>query len=274
MSSDALSKSGLGKETKYTEKYEPSLLYPVPRKIGRERIGLGNELPFKGVDIWNAYELSWLDCSGKPQVAIMEFILPYTSPNLVESKSIKLYLNSFTMTQFKNIDVVKKAIIKDLSDASGGQVDVILIAPSCFETIKIQEFSGKCIDGLDVSIDCYTPNPSFLTTESNVVQEALVSRLLKSNCPVTGQPDWATVQISYKGKKINEEGLLKYIVSFREHQGFHEQCVENIFVDIMKQCNPKELTVYARYTRRGGLDINPFRTNTTAKASNLRLVRQ
>lgn len=265
----------LGKPTEYIDQYQPNLLDPIPRELGRKIIGLTDSaLPFVGVDIWNAYELSWLDKNGLPKVAIAEWRLLCTSPNLIESKSIKLYLNSFNMTRFNDVDLVRSTIIQDLSKAAQAPVEITLIMPEQFQYLKLSKFEGKCIDDLSVTIDEYIPHADLLFVETHPVEEKLVSHLLKSNCPITHQPDWASVFISYQGNKINHEGLLKYIVSFRKHNGFHEQCVEKIFVDIMLRCHPQQLTVYARYTRRGGLDINPFRTNSNNLPENFRLARQ
>ncbi len=257
---EELNLSPLGKETTYATEYQRDLLFPIPRKTKRDEIQVPELLPFYGVDIWNAYEISWLNNKGKPIVAIGEFILPCTSPNIVESKSIKLYLNSFTNTRFESVTAVRDIIQQDLSDYVGAPVQVNIIPLSEFSQSEIKNFSGTCIDELDVQCDEYMVNPAFLTTEEEIVSEVLYSDLLKSNCLVTGQPDWGSVQIQYTGKKIQHAGLLKYIVSFRNHIEFHEQCVERIFMDIMRACQPQKLTVHACYTRRGGLDINPFRS--------------
>jgi 7-cyano-7-deazaguanine reductase len=252
--------SPLGKTTTYTSDYQRDLLFPIPRKIKRDEIHVPEILPFKGVDIWNAFELSWLNLKGKPVVSLGEFILPCESPNILESKSLKLYLNSFTNTKFASIETVSQIIQKDLADFILAPVQVKLIPIEHYSENQIKSFDGFCLDELDVECSDYLVNPTFLETENDNVSETLYSNLLKSNCLVTGQPDWGSVQIHYTGKKIKPEGLLKYLVSFRNHNEFHEQCVERIFMDIMQYCQPQQLTVYARYTRRGGLDINPFRS--------------
>jgi 7-cyano-7-deazaguanine reductase len=257
---DTVTLSPLGKDTSYVTQYQRDLLFPIPRKVKRDEIQVPDVLPFKGVDVWNAYEISWLNSKGKPVVAIGELVLPCTSPNIVESKSIKLYLNSFTNTQFASVDVVRNTIQHDLSEYAGAPVQVKIILMNEFSQTEIKHFTGTCIDQLDVHCDTYLVDPGFLKTEENHVSEVVYSDLLKSNCLVTGQPDWGSVQIQYTGKKIHHEGLLKYIVSFRNHNEFHEQCVERIFMDIMRVCKPEKLTVHACYTRRGGLDINPFRS--------------
>lgn len=266
--------SPLGKKMTYTSQYQRELLFPIPREVQRAEIGISNQLPFKGFDIWNAYELSWLNEKGKPIVALGEFRFPCESPNLIESKSFKLYLNSFNNTRFASTAAVGAILQCDLSEASGDDVDVDLIMVHDNHSI-IPSFSGICLDQQDIECDTYLVDPSFLKTESDVTTETVYSDLLKSNCLVTGQPDWGSVLIDYTGPKINHEGLLQYIVSFRDHHEFHEQCVERIFMDILRECRPEKLTVIARYTRRGGLDINPFRsTESNTLKQNTRLSRQ
>ncbi len=252
--------SPLGKETTYISHYNRDLLFPIPRKAKREEILVPAILPFKGVDIWNAYELSWLNPKGKPVVALGEFILPCESPNIVESKSLKLYLNSFTNTSFPSVTDVTQRIQDDLSAYVGAAVNVKITLIENVSPSNITSFSGVCLDNLDVTCSEYQVTPSFLSTEKKVVTETIFSNLLKSNCLVTGQPDWGSVQIHYTGNQIQHVGLLQYIVSFRNHNEFHEQCVERIFMDILQHCQPQQLTVHACYTRRGGLDINPFRS--------------
>ncbi len=264
----------LGKHVSYVETYSPELLQPVPRSVGREAISLPYVLPFDGVDIWNGYELSWLNEKGKPVIAILQCEVPIDSPNLIESKSFKLYLNSFNQSTMSGIEHVQSAIEKDLSKCAGAPVVVKLYSVAEFNQLHIGEFDGTVIDDLDVEITDYQPNADTLAVSPKAVSETLVSHLLKSNCLITSQPDWASVIIRYSGNKICHESLLKYIVSFRQHNEFHEQCVERLYYDIMTQCKPTELTVYARYTRRGGLDINPFRSNFEKPYSNCRLARQ
>jgi 7-cyano-7-deazaguanine reductase len=258
----------LGKEVAYPTSYDPSLLFPIARALGREQFASlmsPPSLPFSGWDLWNAYEMSWLSPQGMPQVAILRFIVDCTSPNIIESKSLKLYLNSFNQTVFVSTELMLETICKDLSAAAGTPVSVELIPTRDFANLQIEEFNGLDLDAQALTIDCYEPKADLLclaaTPDSRTtsVSESLFSRLLKSNCPVTSQPDWACVQIDYTGPKIDPAGLLKYIVSFRMHNGFHEQCVETIFMDILTRCQPQALSVYARYTRRGGLDINPWR---------------
>lgn len=255
--------SPLGKGTTYTEQYDPTLLFPIARSLAREAIGIGAALPFFGTDIWNAYELSWLNARGKPHIAIATFFVPAESPNIVESKSFKLYLGSFAQTRIESIDALRDTIKRDVSAACGANVSVRLTAPAEFSKLQFEEFEGLSLDRLDLDADVYEPDPSLLraAVDEAPVEETLYSNLLKSNCPVTGQPDWGSVQIHYVGPQIDHAGLLRYIISYRSHTGFHEQCVERIFVDILRECRPVKLAVYARYTRRGGLDINPFRTN-------------
>jgi 7-cyano-7-deazaguanine reductase len=270
--------SPLGKTSAYQTQYDPSLLFPITRKVKRDELGLSGTLPFYGVDIWNAYEISWLNLRGKPQVAIASITVPADSPNIVESKSFKLYLNSFNQTRLAGTDALLELMRADLSAGFGAPVQIKLTTPEAFNTIKIAELSGILLDRLDIEVNQYTPNPAQLIADQqqSPVEEVLLSHLLKSNCLVTGQPDWGSVQIHYVGPQINQESLLRYLIGFREHNEFHEQCVERIFVDVMRQCKPQKLAVYARYTRRGGLDINPWRSNftTSQPISNLRNARQ
>jgi 7-cyano-7-deazaguanine reductase len=269
--------SPLGKSSAYQTAYTPELLFPIPRQQKRDELGLSGTLPFFGIDIWNAYELSWLNLRGKPQVAIATFTVPADSPNIVESKSFKLYLNSFNQTRLANTDALLALLREDLSNAFGANVHIALATPEEFGRFKMGELDGLPLDRLDVEIDHYRPAPELLKAKHDeaIVEETLVSHLLKSNCLVTGQPDWASVQIQYAGPQIDQESLLKYLIGFREHNEFHEQCVERIFMDILRQCKPNKLAVYARYTRRGGLDINPWRANfSTGRPPNLRGARQ
>lgn len=270
-----LSDSPLGKANTYVAEYQRDLLFPIARKIKRDEIHVPADLPFVGVDIWNGFELSWLNSKGKPVVAVAEFIFPCTSPNIIESKSFKLYLNSFNNTQFDSMAIVRETLQRDLSEAAGADVAVKVFSLDKLPQVKIQNFTGLSLDQLDVACDTYTVTPDYLITENTVVNETVCSNLLKSNCLVTGQPDWGSVQIHYEGKKISHAGLLKYIVSFRNHNEFHEQCVERIFMDIMQRCQPEKLSIEARYTRRGGLDINPYRSNyESSLPENVRLSRQ
>lgn len=272
--SKQLEESPLGKNCSYDSPYDPSLLFSIPRKKHRDEIGILKPLPFHGGDIWTAYELSWLNEKGKPEVGIGEFTVSCTTPKIWESKSIKLYLNSFNQTRFENRKKVEETIRKDLSDLVSGDVLVKIYSAKEFQNFSIQEFSGINLDELDIEIDTYQLKPVFLHAKGIHVEETLCSNLLKSNCLVTSQPDWASVQIRYSGPEINREGLLKYLVSFRKHNEFHEPCVERIFIDISRFCHPKQLTVYARFTRRGGLDINPFRSNFEKIPTNIRTSRQ
>ena len=278
MTDRLLTTSVLGKPVCYTTQYDPSLLFLIPRQIKRDEIGLIGDLPFMGADIWNAYEISWLNQRGKPQVAIATFIVPADTPNIIESKSFKLYLNSYNQTRLASHEVLVAQLCADVSAAVGGHVQVRLTLPDDFGALAMGELEGELLDRLDIEVDSYTPNPALLrlNTETEIVTQTYLSHLLKSNCLVTGQPDWATVQIHYVGASINAEGLLRYLIGFRNHNEFHEQCVERIFVDILHYCRPMKLSVYARYTRRGGLDINPWRTNFSVGGLplNLRHARQ
>ncbi len=267
----------LGKTTEYVSIYDPQLLCPFPRQVKRDEIGVRGELPFSGYDIWNAFELSWLNLKGKPVVAMGEFHFPCTSPYLIESKSFKLYLNSFNQTKISGFVEAEQRMIHDLSQAAGAPVQVHLFTSDRFRQEKIEPLSGESIDNLDIEVDLYSITPVLLegaADPSQMVEEELTSDLLKSNCLVTNQPDWGSLLIRYRGGRIDREALLRYIISFRQHNEFHEQCVERIFVDLQRYCQPEKLTVYARYTRRGGLDINPFRSNFEPRIDNLRQARQ
>lgn len=273
----ALSQLTLGKPTPYRDQYDASLLQAVPRSMNREPLGLyPDSLPFHGADIWTLYELSWLNAKGLPQVAIGEISLNANSINLIESKSFKLYLNSFNQTQFASWDLVLATLTRDLSACAEGDVTVTLSRLADVEGSPIGRFAGECIDDQDIEIDNYEFSAEYLSgaASEGIVEESLVSHVLKSNCLITHQPDWGSVQIQYRGPKINREALLRYLVSFRHHNEFHEQCVERIFNDIMHFCAPETLAVYARYTRRGGLDINPWRSNFPFTPATTRLVRQ
>jgi 7-cyano-7-deazaguanine reductase len=267
----------LGKATDYQAEYDASLLQGVPRSLNRNAIALTGTLPFHGADIWTGYELSWLNAKGKPMVAIAEFHLSYDSLNLIESKSFKLYLNSFNQTKFDSIDSLQKTLVADLSQCAQGDVSVKIIEPKSFGIQRIIELPGTCIDDLDIEVSDYSFNPDYLensTDDKQTVAETLNSNLLKSNCLITSQPDWGSVMIRYQGPKIDREKLLRYLISFRQHNEFHEQCVERIFVDLKRFCHCTKLTVYARYTRRGGLDINPYRSDFEQPGESHRLARQ
>jgi len=264
----------LGQKVDYIEQYTPELLQGVPRSLSREQIGVSQPLPFGGVDIWNGYELSWLNPKGKPQVAILQCQVPIDSQNLIESKSFKLYLNSFNQSVFGSADEVARHLSQDLSACAQAPVKVQLFGAGQFGALHLGELDGTVIDDLDIEINTYEPSPELLTTGEQQVSETLVSHLLKSNCLITSQPDWASVQIHYEGAAIDHAGLLAYLISFRQHNEFHEQCIERIFCDLMNRCKPHKLAVYARYTRRGGLDINPLRANFDFNVSNNRLARQ
>lgn len=275
--------SQLGKSSAYVDQYDASLLFPLPRLEKREEIGAGANPPFFGADLWTGYELSWLNPRGKPQVALVQFTVPCETPNLIESKSFKLYLNSFNNSRFADAAEVQAKLRADLSEAvwrgsnKSGSIGVQVLQADRFDAQKINELDGLLLDRLDVECSRYTPAPELLSAkhEEAPVHETLVSNLLKSNCLVTGQPDWGSVQIDYSGAQIDQEGLLQYLVSFRNHNEFHEQCVERIFMDIWMRCKPIKLSVYARYTRRGGLDINPLRTSHPgALPANVRTARQ
>lgn len=276
--SEIMAGLSLGKTTAYAEQYDPSLLQPVPRTLGRNNLGLDltASLPFIGEDIWHGYELSWLNAKGKPMVALATFVVPVTSANLIESKSFKLYLNSFNQSRFDDLRQVYQALQRDLSGCAGSPVRVTLHNVNEIMVFQPTWIPGYCIDELDISIDNYQYDPSLLQLADNpeVVDEKVHSHLLKSNCLITSQPDWASVYIHYRGQAIDHAALLRYLISFRSHNEFHEQCIERIFLDIWQRCKPEYLLVYARYTRRGGLDINPVRASASYQLPNLRLSRQ
>lgn len=267
----------LGQKTEYASQYDRTLLQPVARALNRDGLGITQNQPFTiGADIWTAYEISWLNEKGLPQVAIADIYLDYQSQNLIESKSFKLYLNSFNQSKFADFNAVQQTMQRDLSECAQGDVTVRLNPVAVYDSQKIDHLQGDCIDEQDIEITSYEFNADWLKdcVSDEIVEEKLVSHLLKSNCLITNQPDWGTLHIHYIGKKINHEKLLRYVVSFRQHNEFHEQCVERIFCDLMHYAKPEKLTVYARYTRRGGLDINPFRSNFENLPENLRLARQ
>lgn len=272
--SDPLHHAPLGKTTIYPSQYAPGLLCPIPRLAQRQALGIGlARLPFVGADFWTAFELSWLNPRGKPQVALAQFTFPCETPHIIESKSFKLYLNSFNQSVFENSEQVRECLRRDLGEAAwrgsdaGASIGVQLIDPAAFDQEAVQELDGLDLDRLDVECSRYEPAPELLRSHRDQAQvsETLTSRLLKSNCPVTDQPDWASLQIRYHGFPIDQARLLQYIVSYRNHNGFHEDCVERIFVDIWQRCQPSQLSVYARYTRRGGLDINPLRSSSPGR---------
>jgi 7-cyano-7-deazaguanine reductase len=252
--------SPLGKTTDYPERYDPALLFSMPRTAGRDALSLGGVTPFRGADLWTAYELTWLDARGKPQLALLKFSVPAESPRLVESKSLKLYLGSFAQEKLVIAQELAARIEADLSGACGTSVAVALLP---FETAaaRIETLPGESLDQLEIDAEAYEPEPSFLVAGDAEVDETLRTSLFRSLCPVTSQPDYADVMIRYRGPAIEHQGLLRYLVSYRRHPAFHESCVERIFIDVLRRCRPRNLTVYARFLRRGGIDINPFRSN-------------
>ncbi len=264
-----LSSSALGKKTVYQDQYDPSLLFPISRSEKRSEIGIGKKLPFQGEDIWFGYELSWLNEKGKPVIALAVFTFPCDSPNIIESKSFKLYLNSFNQTRFNSTDDVQKTLEKDLSKGCGKPATVIFV-----DRLPQSDFKGISLDTLDIEIDHYQVDPALLKAGEDYVQESVYTNLFKSNCLVTGQPDWASLFIHYQGPHIDHECLLKYLVSYRQHLEFHEQCIERIYMDLMRECKCEKLTVFGKFTRRGGLDINPFRSNFEKPLSHFQTPRQ
>lgn len=267
----------LGKRTPYPKEYTPSVLAGIPRDEGRAALGLTGALPFTGVDLWNAHELSWLDPKGKPVVATAELWIPATSPRMVESKSLKLYLDSLNGTRHESANALGRVITTDVQHVVGAELEVRIELAGKGEPPQADTPAGICLDDVDVAIDAYEVDPALLegcADAGTEVEETLYSHLLKSNCPVTGQPDWATVLVRYHGGRIDRAALVRYIVSYRNHEAFHEQCVERIFTDLRRYCAPRALTVLARYNRRGGIDINPYRSDFETLTDNVRAWRQ
>lgn len=265
----------LGKTTRYPDRYAPEVLRPIERLDDRERIGVGVDLPFSGVDIWNAWDLTWLDEDGQPLTATAEIAIRAQSPRIVESKSMKLYLGSFAMSKQASATAVCDLIARDLAECAGDDVAVRVDMLDSMQDPAVQRLPGESLDRLAVPCSDWQVEPALLAADAGtVVSEALCTDALRSLCPVTGQPDLGSVLVRYQGPRIDHAALLRYIVSYRCHQDFHENCVERMFVDILERCGPQALTVYARYQRRGGIDINPFRSNFEDLAPNLRLWRQ
>lgn len=274
---ESLAHLNLGQPTAYPTQYDASLLQGVPRQLNRTPIGLaeGQPLPFHGDDIWHGYELSWLNSNGLPQVAVAEFRVPATSTNLIESKSFKLYLNSFNDSRWPSWQAVSEQLSTDLSQCAGAPVGVQLSTVQQAQRNAFGDLPGHCIDNQPIEITSYDYSPELLKLSNHdIVEETLHSHLLKSNCLITNQPDWGSVLIRYRGPAVDHAALLRYIVSFRHHNEFHEQCVERLYMDIKERLQPEQLTVYARYTRRGGLDINPFRSDFEPTPESVRLSRQ
>ena len=272
---ETLEHAPLGRDSAYPQRYDAALLYPIPRAANRAPLGIGEgALPFVGEDEWHAFETSWLNARGKPVVAVARFRLPADSANLIESKSWKLYLNGFNQTRFESREAVAEILKRDLAAAAGAPVAVELFAVDD-EALTPRSLPGECLDDLDIEVDRYTPSAELLTVGDEIVEETLYSHLLKSNCPVTGQPDWGSVLIRYRGPRLDREGLLRYLIGYRQHQDFHEHCVEHIFMDLLERARPERLLVLARYVRRGGLDISPWRgTPGERPPEPLRLARQ
>ncbi|HEY4139272.1 MAG TPA: NADPH-dependent 7-cyano-7-deazaguanine reductase QueF, partial [Casimicrobiaceae bacterium] len=254
-----LDRSPLGHATGYPDTYDPAQLFSVPRAPQRAALGLGATLPFTGSDLWTAYELTWLDRNGKPEVAIATIEVPASSPSIIESKSMKLYLGSFAQSAFEHPDAIAATIARDLTRSTGAAVRVALTSPDAFANQRIAALEGESLDSLPVELTRYDVDPTTLVARGEIAEEALTTNLFRSVCPITAQPDIASMRIAYRGRRIDRAGLLRYLVSYRTHPGFHEHCIERIFGDVLSRCRCEQLTVYARFTRRGGIDINPFR---------------
>lgn len=263
MTDESVSEIQFDRNPKYLTTYTPSLLVSFPRAVQRRALGIADDaLPFRGVDVWNAYEFTWLNRRGKPEVALAQIHVPSKSANIIESKSLKLYLGSYSGTKFGPRGEVVATLESDLTLAAQAPVSVTLFACEQVQSNGIVPILGHSLDALEFDVDEYYLHPDFLETVSDtIVRESLFTNLFKANCPMTGQPDFASILIQYNGQSISHEGLLKYLISYREHAEFAEQIVERIFVDLMNRCMPDRLTVQAKFTRRGGIDINPFRSH-------------
>lgn len=261
-----MSEMPLGRNTRYPRTYCPEVLFPIPRVDNRSKLGLQSDaLPFRGYDLWRAYEVSWLNQRGKPVAMLAEFIVPVHSPFMIESKSFKLYLNSFNQTRFASSVDVQHRLAADLSGLAGAEVLVQLSSLNSVEDFGVSQPQGESLDVLEIDIDSYQPDPALLRADAaTVVEETLYSNLFKSNCPVTGQPDWGTVVLRYHGPRIDHAGLLQYLISYRDHEGFHEDCAEQIFCDLMARCRPLNLGITLHFLRRGGLEIVPVRSTDPA----------
>ena len=265
----------LGRQTGYPDKYAPEVLYAIPRATSRSALGITEPLPFTGVDTWNAWDLTWLGSRGRPAAATAEIVVPADSVNIIESKSLKLYLNSFSMHRFESQEIVAQTMREDLSRCARSDVTLCFTPLGASEARSVSRLAGACIDYEDVGCNDENVNADHLHADPRtLVREDLYTHLLRSLCPVTAQPDIGSLQISYRGPRIDRPGLLQYVVSYRQHNDFHESCVERMFVEILERCRPESLSVHARYQRRGGIDINPFRSNAADKPHNLRLWRQ
>jgi 7-cyano-7-deazaguanine reductase len=272
---DDIGGSPLGRATGYPDTYDPAQLFAVPRARQRAALGLTGTLPFSGNDIWTAYELTWLDPRGKPAVAIATIDVPAESPSIVESKSMKLYLGSFAQSSYASPEIVATTVARDLAEAVGAPVRISLRDPTTFGAEQFAELEGESLDGWSLDCSAYEVDPRSLVAGDDRVEEALTTNLFRSVCPITGQPDIASVRIAYRGPRIDHAGLLRYLVSYRRHPGFHEHCVERMFVDIAARCRAERLSIHARFTRRGGIDINPFRTDANLPPPrNVRSARQ
>lgn len=273
MANSSIEKSPLSERSRYPSCYNSGILYPISRLDNRSQlISDPTTLPFQGYDLWHAYELSWLQPNGLPAAMIARFIIPANSPNLIESKSFKLYLNSLNNSTFENIKEVKSILEKDISTVLEAPAHVEFISPN--QSTLQGTIQGTCLDQIDTLCQHYQPNPKLLTTQQPNISETVYTHLFRSNCPVTFQPDWATIIVHYQGQTIDHASLLSYLVSYRNHAQFHEHCVEMIFSDIMNHCQPQKLCIEAKFTRRGGLDINPIRANYPINNTQPNTIRQ
>lgn len=269
--------SPLGKASPFPARYDPSLLYALPRSIARKDIGIGGRLPFAGLDLWTCYELTWENSAAVPQVAVCRLKIPCDSPNLIESKSLKLYLNSLSAAKYSEPSELGCTIKEDLQRILHAEIEIEILLTEKWSSLQIQEASGILLDKLTPRKISKSRDAKLLKTEDETAQESLYSNLFRTFCPVTGQPDWGSVMITYSGRKLEPLGLFEYLLSLRQHQGFHEECAELIFVDLMEICRPEKLQVQLNFTRRGGIEINPLRHTlgySSAEEIPLRLARQ
>jgi 7-cyano-7-deazaguanine reductase len=268
-----MGKGPLGRHSQQPAQYAPEVLHGIPRADSRTALGLRGPLPFSGADLWTGYELSWLAPSGMPQVGVLRIEIPCETPALIESKSLKLYLNSLNQEPFASAEAVARVISDDLSECAGAQTGSAILTLADSRRAGLSELPGASIDDIDAEIESYEVDPDLLRIGEERAEETLRSDLLRSLCPVTGQPDWASLMVRYSGPRIEPASLLRYVVSFRQHQDFHEACVERIFRDVQEHCETETLSVWALYSRRGGLDISPFRSDFESVPEPLRVGR-
>ena len=265
----------LGQKSSYPSGYDKTLLHPVERRMQRQAMKIPENVEFKGYDVWNAYEILCRNLKGKPMRTLATFLVPANSRNLCESKSVKLYLNSLNHERFSSLDVVAHIIARDLSEICEAPVKAIMKPDSLFSIENNFQESFRCIDDIDIEINHYMRTPELLIPDFHtIIEDKIATHLFKSHCLCTGQPDMGSIFIDYDGPKIDDESMLSYLVSYSEHAGFSENCIEQIFIDIMTCAKPKKLCIFGRFTRRGGIDINPYRSTHDISFDNTRLFYQ